>query len=59
MAYETSLIKILNLDLIATEVVRALVGSIGIIIAIPVTAFSTGIILKYIKTSQKKERETS
>lgn len=47
MAYETPLVKILNLDMIATEVVRALVGSIGLIVAIPITALSTGLILKY------------
>lgn len=47
MAYDTSFVKIINLDLIATEVVRALVGSIGLIIAIPITALSTGIILKF------------
>ena len=46
MAYEASLVKILNLDLIATEVVRALVGSIGLIVAIPITALSTGLIMK-------------
>lgn len=46
MAYEASIVKILNLDLIATEVVRALVGSIGLIVAIPITALSTGLILK-------------
>lgn len=47
LAYETSLLDIINLDLIATEFVRALVGSIGLIIAIPITALSTGLILKY------------
>lgn len=46
MSYSTSLSKILNLDLIATEVVRALVGSIGLVIAIPITALATGLILK-------------
>ncbi|WIV11306.1 YibE/F family protein [Proteiniborus sp. MB09-C3] len=47
MAYDTPLIKILNLDMIATEIVRALVGSIGLIVAIPITAMATGLILKY------------
>lgn len=46
MSYNTSLLKILNLDLIATEVVRALVGSIGLVIAIPLTALSAGLIFK-------------
>lgn len=46
MSYSTSISKILNLDLIATEVVRALVGSIGLVVAIPLTAVVTGLILK-------------
>ena len=46
MAYDTPVSKILNLDLIATEVVRALVGSIGLIIAIPITALCAGFIFK-------------
>ncbi|EOD00228.1 YibE/F family protein [Caldisalinibacter kiritimatiensis] len=47
MAYDTPMQEILNLDLIATEIVRSLAGSIGIIIAIPTTALVTGLILKY------------
>ncbi len=38
MVNDVQFIKILNLDLIATEVVRALAGTIGLICAIPVTA---------------------
>lgn len=44
IAYNTPFIKIANLDLIATEIVRALVGSIGLIIAIPVTAVVAGVL---------------
>ncbi|HMM23163.1 MAG TPA: YibE/F family protein [Selenomonadales bacterium] len=39
------LIKILNLNLIVTEVVRAITGSIGLICAIPVTAAITAFFL--------------
>ena len=46
MAYETSMIKILNLDVIATEVVRSLTGSIGLVVAIPFTALVTSFLLK-------------
>jgi len=49
MAYETSLVKVLNMNLIATEIVRAFVGSIGLIIAIPITTLATGLILKLSK----------
>ncbi|MEW9123353.1 MAG: YibE/F family protein [Thermotaleaceae bacterium] len=46
MAYETSVIKIMNLDIIATEVIRALSGSTGLILAIPITAMVSSLLLK-------------
>ncbi len=46
MAYETSLTKILNLDVIATEIVRSLSGSIGLILTIPITALIASFLLK-------------
>lgn len=45
MAYQTPVIKIINLDLIATEIVRALTGSIGLIVAVPITSLTAGILL--------------
>lgn len=45
MAYDMPLVKILNLDLIATEIVRALAGSIGLIVAIPITSIIAGFLL--------------
>jgi len=39
MAYDTSLIKIMNLDIVATEIIRSLAGSIGLILTIPITSF--------------------
>jgi uncharacterized membrane protein len=47
MAYDTPLIRIANLDLIATEVVRALAGSIGLILAIPITAVAGAYLLSW------------
>lgn len=44
MAYETSLIEIINLDIIATEVIRSLSGSIGLVMTIPITAFISSIL---------------
>lgn len=38
MAYDTPLLKIINMDTIVSEIVRALAGSIGLILAIPITA---------------------
>ncbi|MCK8816830.1 YibE/F family protein [Natroniella sulfidigena] len=46
MGTEMPWIRIINLDLIATEVVRGLTGSIGLVISIPVTALITGVLLK-------------
>lgn len=38
MAYNTSAVRIFNSELIATEIVRALVGSIGLVFSVPITA---------------------
>jgi len=46
MAYEMPLIKMLNMDMIASEIVRALAGSIGIVLAVPLTAMVAGILTK-------------
>ncbi|MBS4024120.1 MAG: YibE/F family protein [Clostridia bacterium] len=46
MAYDTPLVRIVNLDLIATEIVRALAGSIGLIFAIPITALAAGFLYR-------------
>ncbi|HZK25049.1 MAG TPA: YibE/F family protein [Oscillospiraceae bacterium] len=47
MGYDTPYITIINSDLVATEVVRALAGSIGIIAAVPLTAVSAGLLRKF------------
>lgn len=58
MAYETSLTKVFNLDVIATEIVRSLSGSIGLILTIPITALIASLLLKKKpKTSIKGEKE--
>lgn len=46
MAYEISLIEIMNLDIIATEVVRSLSGSIGLVLTIPITAIIASVLIK-------------
>jgi uncharacterized membrane protein len=40
-----SMVKILNLNMIVTEIARALTGSIGLICAIPLTAIITAMLL--------------
>ena len=46
MAYETSLTKIINMDIIATEIVRSLSGSIGLVLTIPITAFVASALIR-------------
>lgn len=46
MAYETSMVKIMNMDIIATEIVRSLSGSIGLILTIPITALVASVLIK-------------
>jgi uncharacterized membrane protein len=43
MAYDLSFMRIINMDLIATEVVRSLAGSFGLLTAIPLTAIAAAI----------------
>ncbi len=56
MAYNTPGIQIFNTELIATEVVRALAGSIGLIFAVPITALIAGMLAK---SSSKQQYNTS
>ncbi len=44
MAYKETLLKIFNLDMIASEVVRALSGSIGMIMVIPLTSIIAAVL---------------
>lgn len=45
MGYEIDWLKIINMDMIATEFVRGIAGSIGLIAAVPVTAILAGYFL--------------
>lgn len=54
-AYEDSLVKIINLDIIATEIIRAFSGSIGLILCIPLTAVTAGFLAD--KFDKKKSSE--
>lgn len=51
-AYKTSVMEIMNLDVIATEIVRSISGSIGIILSVPCTALTVSILEK-IKRNKK------
>lgn len=45
MAYDMTLLRIVSLDLVATEAVRALTGSMGLVLAIPLTAVTGALLL--------------
>lgn len=59
MAYETSLNKFLNLDVIATEIVRSLSGSVGLILTIPITALIASLLLKRPRNSKEEGEENN
>ncbi|OJF95342.1 YibE/F family protein [Alkalibacterium sp. 20] len=60
-AYQEPFISIINMDVIATEVIRALSGSIGLILSIPLTAISAGLLRDKIKPQKVSlsSKETS
>jgi len=47
MVNDVSITSIINMDLVATEIVRALTGTIGLICAIPITAIVSAILESY------------
>ena len=46
MSYDTPLKSIANLDIVATEIVRSLAGSIGLVVTIPITALVSVLLLE-------------
>jgi uncharacterized membrane protein len=53
MGYQMPWVTIVNSDLVATEVVRALTGSIGLVASIPLTALAAGLLLVRSKPQEK------
>ncbi|MFZ5988988.1 MAG: YibE/F family protein [Bacillota bacterium] len=53
MAYNVSFVEIINRELIASEVVRALSSSIGLVVTVPLTAVVAGTLVKRKKTGIK------
>ena len=54
---DISLVHVMNLNMIATEVVRSLIGSIGLLCAIPITAYATAFLITIYPRRQKKKAE--
>ena len=50
------LLHVMNLNMIATEVVRSLIGSIGLLCAIPITAYATAFLITIRPRHRKKDR---
>lgn len=53
---DISLLHVINLNMIATEVVRSLIGSIGLLCAIPITAYATAFLIT-LRPRRKKKAE--
>jgi uncharacterized membrane protein len=53
LAYEMPFKELANNDLIATEIVRSLTGTIGLILSVPITAFVAAFLVK--KTKHRQE----
>src|SRR6056297_3553112 len=52
MTKNSSFLRIINLKVVSAEVMRTLIGSIGLVIVAPITAFISGNIYKYSKTDE-------
>ncbi|MBF4692711.1 YibE/F family protein [Fusibacter ferrireducens] len=48
ISYNTSLLDVLNRELVVVEILQALVGSIGILFTIPLTAIASGFFFKHV-----------
>jgi len=57
MGYQMDWLRVINMDLIATEMVRGIVGVIGLVIAIPVTAVTSGFLLGSFKGTKAKKKK--
>lgn len=59
LAYDMPLEQIMNLDLIATEMIRALTGSIGLVSAIPLTAAAAAWLCRSTGANRKQTESLS
>ena len=50
------LLHVMNLNMIATEIARSLIGSIGLLCAIPITAYATAFLITIRPQPRKKNR---
>jgi uncharacterized membrane protein len=55
-AYQWPLLRTINLDLIASEILRGLAGSIGLMITVPATVFVSAFVFKNQAPGRAKEK---
>lgn len=55
-AYKEPYMRVINLDIISTEIIRAFAGSIGLVLCVPLTAVIAGVLIKN-NTVEKKDKE--
>ena len=53
------LLRVLNLNMIAAEIVRSLIGSIGLLCAIPITAYATAFLLTVKRARGRQKKQAS
>lgn len=57
MAYDSTILDVINLDMIATEIVRSVSGSIGLILTIPITSLVASLLLDGASRKIESEEE--
>lgn len=57
--HQIPMIKIINLDIFAIEIIRALAGSIGLFLAVPFTALIGGLLYGLVGSSVKTSKNTT
>jgi uncharacterized membrane protein len=58
LLYNETGLRLLNMEIIATELTAAVVGSIGLLLAIPVTAVVSSILLKGLNRTQVQQQSS-
>jgi len=58
MAYREPYLEIINLDMIASEIVRAFSGSLGMVMVVPLTAFIAGLLFSRCRRPAEKPTKT-
>jgi uncharacterized membrane protein len=56
MTKNSSFLRIINLKIVSAEIMRTLIGSIGLVIVAPITALIAGNIYKFSKEQKKGEK---